>query len=137
MTTLESTWTTRDLPILRECLRRIDGGEAVVYFDDIRDAVGLDVAQMNVGMTALETASPPYIFMEGNFLQGVSERARRELGTWPSAETLVDCLAAALAEAADAEPEPEKKGKFRAAGEFLGNMGRDVAVAVISKQVGG
>ena len=94
----------------------------------------------------MESAWPPYIEIVnskappgevGGYLKGVGERARRELGTWPSAESIVDRLAAALAAAADAEDEPKRKGKLRAAAEGLIGFGRDVAVEVLAKQVGG
>lgn len=145
-TTLESTWTTRELPILRVALRRLDAGEMFPNLEEIRAEVGLDVTQMRAGLRALEHALPPYIEVAytmagpdrvGGHVADVSERARRELGTWPSAETVVDRLATALAEAADAEDEPERKGKLRTARDVLAGMAREVAVAVISKQVAG
>jgi len=133
---LPSTWLTRDLPVLHECLRRIDDGEVLPSLHEVRDAVGLDETQMHAAVVALESASPTYIDLEGYFLRGVSERARRELGTWPSAESVVDGLAAALSEAADAEEEPQRKGKLRAGAEALAGFARDVAVGVVSAQVG-
>ena len=48
----------------------------------------------------------------------VTERARRELGTWPSPESLVEALAAALEVAADTETEPGREGE-RGASEPL------------------
>jgi hypothetical protein len=67
----------------------------------------------------------------------VSERARRELGAWPSAEALVDALAAAFAQAAEAEEEPAKKSRLRAVADGLGGAARDIAVGVAIKQLGG
>lgn len=142
-TPLESTWPTRDLPILRATLRRLDAGAPWVELGEIRRELGLDQTQLRAGLRALECASPPYIqvsyLAEGvnGHIHAVSERARRALGTWPSAESVVDRLAAALAEAADAEEEPERKGKLRAAADALGGFVRDVAVGVVSAQVGG
>jgi hypothetical protein len=72
----------------------------------------------------------------GGFVTGVSERARRELGAWPSADVLVEQLAAALARAADEEQEPERKSRLRGAAEVLGGMARDIAVNVISSRIG-
>ena len=107
-TPLESTWPTRDLPILPAALRRLDAGAPWVELGEIRRELGLDETQLRAGLRALECASPPYIqvsyLAEGvnGHIHAVSERARRELGSWPSAESVVDRLAAALAEAADA-----------------------------------
>ncbi len=47
-----------------------------------------------------------------------------ELGTWPSAEALVDQLGAALARAAEAEVEPQRRSRLRAAAEGLAGFGR-------------
>lgn len=100
---LEITWATRELPILRGALQRLDAGDDFPDLHEVREALGLDSKQMDAGLRALESASPPYIELEwaGYFVKSVGERARRELGTWPSAETVVDRLAAALADAAE------------------------------------
>jgi hypothetical protein len=142
---IAETWTSRDLPILAAALRRLDAGEDVVDLEELRHEVGLDVATMRAGLKALESAWPPYIDVShtmagpdqvGGHLQGVSERCRRELGTWPSADGLVDRLAQALADAADREAEPDRKNRLKALAEGLGGIARDVAVGVISAQLG-
>jgi hypothetical protein len=144
---LVTTWANRELPILREALRRLDAGAFWADTERIREELAFDAPQMRAGLKALEDASPPYIGVD--YLMGggpnrvagritsVSERARRELGTWPTPESLVDRLAAALAEAADAEQEPQRKGRLRAGAEALVGFGRDIAVGVIANQVGG
>ena len=133
---LENTWTTRELPILRSALRRLDAGEDFPNLEEIRAEVGLDVTQMRAALKALENAWPPYIEvihagmganLVGGYVNAVSERTRRELGTWPSAEAVVDRLAAALAEAADVEEEPPRKGRLRAAAEAFLGFGRDIS----------
>lgn len=140
------TWATRELPILRSALRRLDAGALLVELDDVRQETGLPVKQLRAGIDALASADPPYIevYLAGGWtdeyasgmIQSVSERARRELGSWPSAEDLVTQLAAALSQAADRESEPERKGRLRAAADALGSIARDVAVRVISDRLG-
>lgn len=66
----------------------------------------------------------------------VYERARRALGSWPTAEVIVDHLAAELEAAADAEAEPERKGKLRAPGDTLAGAARDLAVQVLATRLG-
>lgn len=94
---LESTWATRELPILRSALRRLDAGEDFPSLEEIRAEIGLDVTEMRAALRALENAWPPYIEIVharmgahrvGGYVNAVSERTRRELGTWPSAETV-------------------------------------------------
>ena len=102
---LESTWTTRELPILRSALRRLDAGENFPNLEEIRAEVGLDLTQRRAALRALENAWPHIEIIHagmgpdrvGGYVNAVSERARRELGTWPSAEAVLDRLAAALA----------------------------------------
>ena len=59
----------------------------------------------------------------GEIIHAVTERTRRELGTWPSPETVVNRLVEALLPAADAEEEPERKGKLRVGAEALLGFG--------------
>jgi hypothetical protein len=68
----------------------------------------------------LSTAQPPFLEVEGGVVVAVTERARTKLGTWPSAESLVDALAAAFAEAAEREKEPVAKGRLRTVADGLG-----------------
>ena len=133
---LPSTWAPRDLPILSSALRRLDAGEGLVDLDDLQRDTGLSREQVWAGLRALETAEPPYLIVDGRVVLAVSERARRELGTWPAADSLVDALAAAFAQAAEAEKEPERKQRLRAVADGLGGALRDIAVAVVSKRLG-
>jgi hypothetical protein len=143
---LEPTWASRDLPILRAALRRLDAGEDFPELEDIRREAGVTVVELHAGIRALESADPPYIdvtFLGGGseerasgHVDAVSERARRELGVWPSPESLVDALAAAFARAADAEREPEKRTKLRAVADGLVGAARDIAVGVVTKKIG-
>jgi hypothetical protein len=132
----QSTWAPRELPILTVALRRLDAGEDAVDFTDIANETGLTDDQLWAGVRALQTAQPPYIEVDGRAVWGVTERARRELGTWPSADSIVDALAAAFARAAEAEEEPAKKKRLRAVADGLGSALRDIAVGVISKRLG-
>jgi hypothetical protein len=146
MTGIDETWTNRDLPILAAALRRLDRGEDFLDFEAIREETGLTTRDLRVGLKALEGAFPPYIETEwlmgwteehaSGFVTGVSERARRELGSWPTPTSVVDQIVESLAAAADAETEPERKGRLRSAAETLGGVARDVAVAVLSAKLG-
>lgn len=66
--------------------------------------------------------------------------ARRAVGAWPTAETIADRLITALDEAAEREPDPERKGWLRKSAAYLGNAGRDLAVEIgataINRQMG-
>jgi len=83
---------------------------------------------VHAALRALAAASPPCIDLDAMHVIQVRGRARRELGTWPSADALLEQLVAALTAAADAEPEPERKGRLKAAAlrvlDVLGPGGR-------------
>jgi hypothetical protein len=142
---LQPTWASRELPILRAALRRLDAGERLADLEEIRQEAGLTPDETWAAVQALQYADPPYIEVElaggwsdeaSGIATSVSERARRELGTWPSPASLVDELAAAFAQAADAEQEPEKRTKLRALADGLAGMARDIAVGVLSRRIG-
>jgi len=63
---------------------------------------------------------------------GVTDEARQAVGQWPSPQVWVERLIQALLEAAEREPDPERKGRLRALAEGLGGFARDVAVGVLS-----
>jgi hypothetical protein len=139
---LQPTWATRELPILRATLGRADVSEQPIPIPELQAEVGLDDAQMRVALRALDDSGYLDVkFTGGGGVNGhvwsVSERARREVGTWPSPENLVAELAAALRSAAEASAEPEQSGKLRAAADALTGFARDVAVAVVARRIGG
>jgi hypothetical protein len=137
------TWTTRELPILQAALRRVDAGEINPTLDDIRAEVGLEGDQMYIAVDALEAAEYLELMRAGgmrpDFIGGsvgrVLERTRRELGSWPSAEGLLTQLTEALSEEAEAENEPERKARLRAALDVLTGTGRQIVVDVLSGYV--
>ena len=144
---VESTWATRELPILVATLRRLDAGEDSAAIEDIGREASLSPRELLAGVRALESADPPYVRAQlaggwsderfgGGVISTVSERARRELGAWPSADDLLEQLVAVLAAAADEESEPERKSLLRAAADVLSGMARDIAVNVISARLG-
>ena len=103
--------------------------------------------ELLAGLGALESADPPYLDVAygggwsderagGGYVSEVSERARRELGAWPTADGLLEQLVAALIREAEEEPEPERRGRLRNAADVLGGAARDIAVSVISARLG-
>lgn len=142
---IESTWATRELPILRAALQRVDAGNDLPELEEIRQDAGVkDVTQFRVAVRALHDAGYLKVLFTGGWtpdsaagnVEQVYERTRRELGSWPAADDVVDRLVAALAAAAEQAEDPERKSKFRAASEALAGMARDITVSVIAKQIG-
>lgn len=141
---IQSTWATRELPILQAALRRLDVGDDFPELEEIRQEVGVSPRQLRVAVTALRDAGYIDVLFTGGWTEehasgnvsAVHERARRELGSWPSPDDVVDQLIAALTKAAEEAGEPERMGRLRSAAEALGGIGRDIAVRVIADRLG-
>jgi len=138
------TWETRDLPVLRAIIEASDEGTWQIGVDEIMSRTCFDGETVQRALMALAGEQPPFFTytdgstMVGSFIVGVSNptgHARRTVGTWPTAETWADRLIKALNEAADAEPDPERKGKLRRAAEAVGSLGGQVLGGVITAYV--
>lgn len=141
---VESTWESRELPILRalvglfDSIEMVDGSLAAVV-----TATGLPDDDVKRGLKALMTASPPYIEARATSqtsypmrVLGVTERARREIGQWPTPEALTERLIAALEAAAAREPDREKAGRLRALKSFVREAGRDIVTGAVAGAIG-
>jgi hypothetical protein len=140
---MEDTWASRDLPVLDAVVRLLEDKHEV-RLNDLVTAAGLEAGMIVRALNALEG---PYIAKlvkpwgaspdrPGNWLvHGITPAARQAVGQWPTPESLVDQLAAAFAAAADAEPDPGRRGRLRQVAGFLGTTGRDVATEVVSKVI--
>jgi DNA-binding PadR family transcriptional regulator len=66
----------------------------------------------------------------------VHERGLRAARFWPDeAEHLAERIMAALTEAAEQEPEAEKRGRLRREASSVGEMGRDVFAEVLASVI--
>ena len=108
---------------------------------------GLDADQVEVALRALEGEDPPFITkLERRASGGISlvgrptGHARRAVGAWPTPESIADRLVSALDQAADREPDDERKSWLRKSAAYLGNTGRDLAgpygATAINRQMG-
>jgi hypothetical protein len=135
---VEDTWTHRDLPVLDATVRLLE----MSYFPNVRDiaaAAGMDTETTARALEALDgtfldlsrTLGSP----ENWHVNTVYAEARRAVGQWPTAESLIVRLADGFSAAAEREPDPEKKGRLRSFAGWLVGGGRDVAVEVAAKVV--
>lgn len=137
---LPETWTTRELPVLREIVRRFEDPECwQVRLGDLPAATGLDEVDVQRALRALDGEEPPYFAGTGVaelpyplIITSVTGRARRAVGQWPASDSAVDSIVAALSAAADAEPDEEKRSGFRRAAAFVGDAGREVVYRVLT-----
>jgi hypothetical protein len=138
-------WTTSGrLATCRCCsyVEHFDDPNAHASTIDLTAATGLNDDQIARALNALGRAEPPYLNIarsmgpiEPGHVLGVTERAYRDVGAWPTAEALTESIAAAFDRAADAEPDAEQKSKLKATAGWLGGAGRSIAVDVMTRFV--
>jgi hypothetical protein len=135
---MESTWETRDLLVLDAIVRYFDehDGPEIPDVETFAKLTGMDPGQVARAVRAL---SPRFIKTAATLgglmavaIIGITDEARQAVGQWPSPEVWVDRLVQALREAAEREPDPDRRGRLRAMAEGLGGFARDVAVGVLS-----
>ena len=64
----------------------------------------------------------------------VLERTRRDLGSWPTPENMLDGLIEALNSEADRASD-DQKSRLHAAADALGGVAREIAIRVISGRI--
>jgi len=141
---VEDTWASRDLPVLEAIVSAFNDPERfqlrIPELVRLCGLLGQDVitalrALGNTRPPLLEHPRPPEELTHPIIITDVTERARRLVGQWPTAESLAGEIAKALTEAAEHEPDPVKKSRLREAGAVLGDTARGVLVEVLSRIV--
>jgi hypothetical protein len=135
---VKDTWASRDLPVLDATvalLEEVDMPEVA----DIADRSGLAVADVARALQALDGVYVDLRLTMGDpgawFVQGVTPAARRAVGQWPTAESLIGQLVSGLEAAAEREDDPVRKGRLRQAASLLGGAVRDIAVDIAAKVI--
>ncbi|WP_433022360.1 hypothetical protein [Kribbella sp. CA-294648] len=108
-------------PVLEAIVRLYDETGSAMRAAAVGAAAGLsDDDDLQRALRALEHNDPPFVTkMTGSFGGGIiligapTGHARRVVGAWPTPDALADRIIAALNDAADNEPDEEKKGKLR------------------------
>jgi hypothetical protein len=142
---VDSTWETRDLPVLEAMVRHFDDVEVHrLDIDPLAAMTALPRTEVERALKALHEAVPPYIAghmtAQASYpivLSGVTERARRAVGQWPTPESWADRMTQALNEAADQEPNPEKKGLLRQTADVVGGIAREVIIRTATGTISG
>lgn len=139
---MDSTWETRDLPVLDAVVKIYEETGQAIRPRQIESVTGMEAAQVQKALRALLGEDPPF-FEKGQGAMGghillvgkVTGHARRTIGSWPTPQGLTDRFAQAFAEAADQEHEPEKRSVLKRCAEAFGGVGKDVAAQVIAKVI--
>lgn len=139
---MEDTWTSRELPVLNAVVKAFeDRDRRQLRVAELTALCDLPESDVQAALRSLDSASPPYLEAPRPgwgatypaIITGVTERARRAVGQWPTPESLVDRLAEAFGQAAEHEADPQKRGRLREVASWLGQAGRDIAVKVAAE----
>jgi hypothetical protein len=141
---VSETWSWRELPLLRIAVAAADRNRTA-ELDDIAAELTLEYMQVRIAAQALQDEGYLRLYLPGGMVRGhvaaVSGKARRAVGSWPSAEIVVDELATALEKAAENEVDPERKSKLRSVADALGGVARAAAAgelqAILHRYGGG
>ena len=144
---MDETWTSRDLPVLRAIVQIYEETGQAMSPNQIESRTGLEMATVQLALRALASEDPPFVTKMSRAMGGMvifvgppTGHARRAVGSWPTPESIADRLVTALDEAAEREPDPERKGWLRKTAAYLGHAGRDLAVEIgataINRQMG-
>jgi hypothetical protein len=138
---VEDTWAVRDIPVLNAVVALLEQSYMVTV-SDIAGRTGLDLADVARSLDALgptyvdfrktETGGDPTFW----YVHKVTPEARKAVGQWPTAESLIDRLARAFRAEADGEQDFERQYQLRQAAELLSATVHDVAVRVAATITG-
>jgi hypothetical protein len=135
---MESTWWTRDLPVLDAAVQLFQTQD-FVEVGALATATGFEpevVARSLLDMRYRYVSEVQGMGPKEKWcITGVTPEARQAVGQWPTPENVVDSLAQAFTRAAEHEPDPERKGMLRTVGGFLAGTGKDIATEVASKVI--
>lgn len=106
----------------------------------IEAETGLDSTQVEIAVNALESAGlvdAAYFGGGVQHVKRVSGDARRAVQSWPTPETGVDRLIAALEDIADNSEDEDQRTRARKALDALTGAGKQIAVSVTSAVITG
>ena len=130
---MDDTWTSRDLPVLQAIVAAFEDPDRwALRLPELIGLSGLPEREVQLALRALWEASPPFVEaarppeeMTYPFhITGVTERARRAVGQWPTPETLTARLVEGFNAAAEREADPVRKKRLKEAAGLLGETAR-------------
>ena len=138
---MEDTWGARDVPVLNAAVALLEQSYMVTV-SDIAERTGFELAAV---ARSLEAMDPTYVDFRKTttggdprywYVHKVTPAARKEVGQWPTPESLIDRLATAFGAAADRETDPSQQDRLRMASRLLGDSVRTTAIEIVAGVIG-
>ena len=139
---MEDTWASREMPVLTAVVEAFEEtlGSRAPRGSEIAEATGLSADEVGQALLALDgeylklvrTLNPtPEVWRVAE----IYSDARRAVGQWPSPETFLNRLTAALEQVADDTEDTQAKGKLKQAASLLGGLAQKIVVEVGAKML--
>jgi len=140
---LDDSWFTRDLPVLRAIARLVDGPEhgGAPYLGQVVPASGLPKAEVVAAARALVSAG--YVEVLTNYsgeivrFTGISAEARRLAGLWPTPQGEWERLVEQLAVRAQNAPTDVERQRWQAMADAAAALGEDAGALLMAALIGG
>lgn len=142
---LADTWDWRDLPVLRAIVQELDSTMEPVMLPTIGALTGLDGDDVKRAVLALDRAgliTASWTEAGGgekfvHFVRDVGATAFSLVGAWPSPDTGVDRMIAALEAIARNSPTEDERTRAQKILDLFVGAGRDIAVSVATTMITG
>lgn len=141
--TTDETWARRELPVLRAAVELVDEMLTGGRYPDAGDISRRTQMDVEIVATALNALDEEFLAVQrttGDLdawgVRGVTAAARRAIGQWPTAESIIEQLAAGFAQAAERESDPEQESRLREMARGLAGFANAVAVNIASQVIG-
>lgn len=134
---MPDTWASRDLPVLKAAVELYEENGRGPRVSAIEARTGFDHDTVQRALRALYT-EPYFEQGKGSWGAGLlmvgtpTSAALRVAGQWPSPETQLERLIAALEAAADDDARPEQeRSRFKQAALWLGGTASQIAIGAL------
>ncbi|WP_418058470.1 hypothetical protein [Pimelobacter simplex] len=139
---MESTWESRDLPVLAAVVEICDEDEwGMAEPEQIAERTGLPSEDVEKALWKLAGEQPPFFGFSNDSTFGGRDigtitrptgHAQRTVGAWPTPESLIERIVAELHEAAERADTPEEKSRLKKAADAVGGVGKGVMTGVLT-----
>lgn len=127
-----NTWVSRALPVLTSIVGHYES-DGAANSEQVVDDTGLSDSIVDRSGRELRDAGFVELYFEGGggfFVMAVTEKGRREVGAWPSPESLTDQIFAAVEERVEHADTDEERGRWLKIRDGLFGAGRDFMIGV-------
>jgi len=139
----QDRWDRIDMPVLRELSRAAETDDGVLLVDEAADKLGLRYRDVRGSVDILKRTGFIDVHFshdsggEYSFIR-LSEKALRATGLWPTPESALDRMIAALeAIAANTDEDEDNRGRARKILDGVGGAGRQVGISVMAAAISG